>query len=85
MIEILRGQIQAIRAQLDAMDRMLDGFSQQAPACAHPEEDWENLGTFGQPDFRCKACRAVITEIVLNRIAGEGTVTEHLRPIGTGV
>jgi len=64
MIEILRGQIHAIRAQLNAMEQMLEGFSQPAPVCSHPEEEWKNVGTFGLPDWRCGLCQARINDQV---------------------
>jgi hypothetical protein len=69
MIEILRGQIHAMRAQLNAMEQMLEGFSQAPQVCDHPESDWKNVGTFGLPDWRCGLCQARINEQVAAAVA----------------
>lgn len=62
MIELLRAQLLALKAQADAMLATLDACegTTTAPAQATeqqcPHTETENIGTFGAPQFKCLAC-----------------------------
>ena len=66
MIELLRAQLLALRAQIDAMLAVLDTVDGPTPSpdlsngsqCQHLET--ENVGTFGAPEFRCTMCKATV-------------------------
>jgi hypothetical protein len=63
MIDVLKAQLLALRAQVDAMLAVIDTvYVSPAPpepaSCLHPET--ENIGTFGAPEYRCMACRASV-------------------------
>lgn len=66
MIELLRAQLLALRAQIDAMLAVLDTVTAPtAPAvepmsCPHTET--ENIGTFGAPQFKCLACGRTVQQ-----------------------
>jgi hypothetical protein len=63
MIDVLRSQLLALRAQADAMLAVIDTVSgspappEPAP-CPHLET--ENIGTFGAPEYRCTMCKASV-------------------------
>jgi hypothetical protein len=60
VFDVLMAQLTSMRAQVDAliatveMWRLLQGGEPNKATCPHFET--ENLGTFGAPDVRCKAC-----------------------------
>jgi hypothetical protein len=59
MIDVLKAQLLALRAQADAMLAVIDSVaSQDPPACPHL--DVENTGTFGAPEYRCTMCKASV-------------------------
>ena len=66
MIELLRAQLLALRAQIDAMLAVLDTVDGPTPShdlsngspCQHLET--ENVGTFGASEYRCTMCKAIV-------------------------
>lgn len=74
MIDVLKAQLLALRAQIDAMLSVIESVhmpTEQAPmpngadtsspadtGCPHPET--VNMGTFQAPDFRCATCKASV-------------------------
>lgn len=66
MIDVLRSQLLALKAQIDAMLTVLDSVTEQertpsaetGSACPHPET--VNVGTFGMPEYRCTICKASV-------------------------
>ena len=64
MIDVLKAQLLAVRAQVDAMLAVIDTVSvspvpPEPAACPHPET--ENIGTFGAPEYRCTMCKASVS------------------------
>ena len=66
LLDLLEAQVIALRASVDAMHaaiqaaRGLDATPDAAPVCPHLETD--NVGTFGAPEYQCKACGAQVDQ-----------------------
>lgn len=56
MVDVLRSQLLALKAQIDAMLTVLDSVVPAAAAASCPHTEVETGGTFGAPEYRCLAC-----------------------------
>jgi len=64
LLDMLEAQVIALRAQVDAMYAAIrearGGEAAGAEPAGCPHLETENVGTFGAPELRCKACEALI-------------------------
>lgn len=63
MLDVLRSQLLALRAQVDATLAVIDGVQpveavNETPICPHSET--VNVGTFGAPEYKCMTCQATV-------------------------
>lgn len=61
LLDLLESQVIALRASVDAMHAAIMAAKGETPAAVDerqmcPHGETENVGTFGAPDIRCKAC-----------------------------
>lgn len=63
LLDVLEAQVIALRASVDAMHAAIQAARVEPPtpeATGCPHLETENVGTFGAPEYQCKACGATV-------------------------